>query len=134
MIQPQSHCACSSNFIQQKSPTPQPPISAKSDLSMRLQGLEPWTNRLRVLTYFFTVFFRVFSQLRPYNPFDFVLLFFNLQQDCNIFLLWFLVLPSKMRCANMFYSDRISLLSLLHSSSLVFTYSTGIISAFSGHR
>ena len=35
-------------FMQQKSPTPQPPISAKPDLSMRLQGLEPWTNRLRV--------------------------------------------------------------------------------------
>ena len=35
-------------FTQQKSPTPQPPISAKPDLSMRLQGLEPWTNRLRV--------------------------------------------------------------------------------------
>ena len=31
-----------------KSPTPQLPISAKSDLSVRLQGLEPWTNRLRV--------------------------------------------------------------------------------------
>ena len=35
-------------FTQQKSPTPQPLISAKPDLSMRLQGLEPWTNRLRV--------------------------------------------------------------------------------------
>jgi hypothetical protein len=34
--------------VTKKSPTPQLPVSAKSDLLVRLQGLEPWTNRLRV--------------------------------------------------------------------------------------